>query len=498
MSAGLATITPGECPDENAIAAFVEGVIDVAATSEVELHLDSCASCRQLVSELGRASFVANRPRAPLSGDTEVVVGEPAPVDPRPTPVVPAVGMVLAGKYRVERLLGSGGMGFVMAARHVSLGKLVALKLMHANVAVDPSSSQRFVREARAASRLHSEHIVRVIDLDTLADGSPYIAMEYLEGEDLGALLATRGRRPPDEVATYVVQVCEAIAEAHAAGIVHRDLKPANLFVTRRGDGSPCVKVLDFGVSKIIAGGPLADDLAATDTKALVGSPHYMAPEQLISAKAVDPRTDIWALGCILYELVIGRGPFDGTSLAMLLASILRDEPASLTTLRPDLPPGFVAVVERCLAKDPAQRFQSATELSAALVPFVPLAQATKPVRKPGERSTVHLAVALACGIAVAGAAVGFAVHRSRATPHDTEPAVATPAPIVTRAPVNPAPPQSAVTTVPAAPVSAPPPPAIAKPKPKPRVPAAQPAKKPLAQPPGLEDDLLAPELPKQ
>nr|MBA3499200.1 protein kinase [Deltaproteobacteria bacterium] len=283
---------------------------------------------------------------------------------------IPEPGTILAGKYRVDGVLGQGGMGVVLAATHVTLGKLVALKLMRPDLAVDKGASQRFVREARAASLLRSEHIVRVIDLDTLEDGSPYIAMEYLEGEDLGAVLARCGSISAHEAATYIVQVCEAIAEAHAANIVHRDLKPANLFLTRRAN-TPCVKVLDFGVSKIIAGGPLVDDVASTDTKSLVGSPHYMAPEQLISAKSVDPRTDVWALGCILFELVSGRSPFNtGGALAQVLASILRDNAPALGDLCPGLPDGFITVVERCLEKDPSRRFQRVDELAAALVPF--------------------------------------------------------------------------------------------------------------------------------
>ena len=370
-SAPTTAVAPPGCPDENALAELVQGLLDDVIAAELEIHLDGCEECRRIVSSVGQSSYLAARRTRVDSGAAAQAAGsQPSStwsMGAAAELVVPAPGTVLAGKYRVDGVLGQGGMGVVLAATHLTLGKLVALKLMRPDLAVDKGAAQRFVREARAASLLRSEHIVRVIDLDTLPDGAPYIAMEYLEGEDLGALLARRGPIPAHEAATYILQVCEAIAEAHAAGIVHRDLKPANLFLTQRAN-TPCVKVLDFGVSKIIANSPLSDDVASTDTKSLVGSPHYMAPEQLISAKSVDPRTDVWALGCILYELVSGTSPFaSSNALAQVLASILRDNATPLVERCPDLAPGFVAIVERCLEKDPARRFQRVDELAAAL-----------------------------------------------------------------------------------------------------------------------------------
>jgi eukaryotic-like serine/threonine-protein kinase len=389
----------GPCPDENALSELVQGLLDDERAAALELHLDGCPDCRRIVSSVGQSSYVAQRIRTRLDAD-EAEPGTISLIEPpsavgnvRVDQEVPAAGTLLAGKYRIERMLGQGGMGVVMAATHVTLGKLVALKLMRRELAVDVGATQRFVREARAASLLRSEHIVRVIDLDTLEDGSPYIAMEYLEGEDLGALLTRRGPLPARDAVTYIVQVCEAIAEAHAAGIVHRDLKPANLFLTTRGD-APCVKVLDFGVSKIIAGGPFADHVASTDTKALVGSPQYMAPEQLISAKLVDPRTDIWALGCILYELVCGETPFGGNhALAQVLASILRDDVPPLEQRCPHLPPGFAAIVTRCLDKDPARRYQRVDELAAELAPFV--AHDVPPAPRASSGATPRIATAI-------------------------------------------------------------------------------------------------------
>lgn len=363
------------------------------------------------------------------------------------TASAPALGSVVHRKYLVERLLGSGGMGYVVSARHLELGHRVALKLMHAEIACDASAAQRFSREARAVSRLRGEHVARVLDFDRLPDGTPYIAMEYLEGEDLAAVLASRGPRSEREAAHYVVQICEAIAEAHVAGIIHRDLKPANVFITRRSDGSTCVKVLDFGVSKIVAGDLLEQDFASTDTRALVGSPQYMAPEQLAAVKTIDARVDIWALGCILYELVTGRMPFDGGSLAALLASILRDEPAPLAVVAPGISPAYVAIVERCLAKQPDSRFQTADELAAALSTIVRDEPTPRRSRR-GAYVAAAAALVVTCAIAIA------VWPRSSSPAPIVAPAlivapVATPAPPVAT-PVAPPPPPPPVVAAPA------------------------------------------------
>ena len=535
IAAPAAPVAPAACPDENALAELVQGLLDDVVAGEIELHLDGCAECRRTVSSVGQSSYLARRTRVD-SGRAEgsgapVLVPSTWSMDKPAAPEMrtPEPGTILAGKYRVEGLLGQGGMGVVMAATHLTLGKLVALKLMRPDLAVDKGAAQRFVREARAASLLRSEHIVRVIDLDTLEDGAPYIAMEYLEGEDLGALLARAGAIPAHEAATYIVQVCEAVAEAHASGIVHRDLKPANLFLTHRA-GTPCVKVLDFGVSKIIAGGPLLDDVASTDTKSLVGSPHYMAPEQLISAKSVDPRTDVWALGIILFELVSGQSPFaTGGALAQVLASILRDNAPSLRDLRPDLPPAFIAIVERCLQKDPAQRFQRVDDLAVALAaitapqlhrdpsPFVsprspsPTAlgigtptrlAAPTPATPAAETQPTRTAARrhgwLIAGIAIALLALGGYVGY-RVT-HDTKTDAAlstTPPPVTTMPPASPPPPavrtqrETLPAAAPAPSISAPPPSTVApSPSPSPS-PKSDRARSPRAK--KLEDDLIGP-----
>jgi serine/threonine-protein kinase len=277
---------------------------------------------------------------------------------------------VLAGKYRVERTLGRGGMGFVVAARHVQLGELVALKFLLPEMAREPEIVERFAREARAAARIKSEHVARVSDVGTLDGGAPYMVMEYLDGSDLGQLLPKRGPLPVEEVLDYVTQVCEALAVAHTLGIVHRDLKPSNLMLVERSDGSSCIKVLDFGISKIVEGGDEA--LAMTKTSVVMGSPMYMSPEQMISARDVDARADIWSLGAILYELLTGVPPFVAESLAGLVIKVSNTKERPLGELRPGVPPELGAVVSRCLSKNREDRFANVGELGEALLPFAP------------------------------------------------------------------------------------------------------------------------------
>jgi serine/threonine-protein kinase len=279
-------------------------------------------------------------------------------------------GTVLAGKYRVERLLGEGGMGWVVEATHVQLEQRVAIKFMHAAQTSDNSEAiARFLREARAAARIQSEHVARVSDFGTLENGAPYLVMEYLEGRDLDSLLRVRGALPNQEVIDYAMQACEGLAEAHAAGIVHRDLKPANLFLARRIDGSVRVKLLDFGISKLSAPGGTAQ-AAMTNTQALMGSPLYMAPEQLRSSKNVDSRADIWSLGVILYEMLGGRPPFDGETLPVVCARIMTETPEPLRAMKPQVPPALEAVVMRCLEREAKDRFQDVAALARALAPF--------------------------------------------------------------------------------------------------------------------------------
>jgi serine/threonine protein kinase len=278
------------------------------------------------------------------------------------------VGDVVAGKYRVDRVLGEGGMGIVVAATHQQLDEKVALKFLRPSVASNPEIVARFVREARAAVKIRSEHVARVLDVGALESGAPYMVMEYLDGQDLAQTLAGRGSLPVSETITYVLQACEAVAEAHSLGTVHRDLKPANLFLARRPNGRPVVKVLDFGISKVASTG----DAALTNASAMMGSPSYMSPEQMVAAGSVDVRADVWALGVVLYELLTGRLPFVAETMPELVGMILQSAHTPITALRPDVPPGLQATIDRCLQKDRNLRHRNVAELAAGLVPFGP------------------------------------------------------------------------------------------------------------------------------
>jgi serine/threonine protein kinase len=288
---------------------------------------------------------------------------------------LPQVGEVVAGKYEVERILGVGGMGVVVAARHQQIGELVAIKLLHPDSALDGEAVARLLREARATISIKSEHVVRVFDVGTLESGSPYILMEYLTGADLSELVKKDGFLSITVAVDYLLQAGEAIAEAHARGIVHRDLKPSNLLLTTRPDGTPLVKVLDFGISKaLVLSAPETNETAAvfelTATRAVFGSPMYMSPEQVRSAKRVDERTDIWALGVILHELLTGAAPFSGETMPGVLASIVADDPEPLRRRRPEAPAELEAVILGALVKKIDDRTQSVRDLARSLSPF--------------------------------------------------------------------------------------------------------------------------------
>ena len=282
-------------------------------------------------------------------------------------------GDILAGKYKVERVLAHGGMGVVVAAIHQQLEQRVALKFLLPEEMKNESTVGRFLLEAKAAVRLRSEHVARVLDVGTAETGSPYIVMEYLDGRDLSAILADGEPMSVTSAVSYVLQACEAVAEAHALGIVHRDLKPANLFLTHRADGTPCVKVLDFGVSKLVG-----RELNMTKTNAVIGTPFYMAPEQLRSSRDADVRSDIWALGMVLYELLTGNVAFERDTLPELCMAIMTMPTPAPREKRPDIPPALEAVILRALAKEPADRYPTLAELARALAPFSPLGPASE------------------------------------------------------------------------------------------------------------------------
>jgi len=278
-------------------------------------------------------------------------------------------GQLLARKYRVERVLCVGGMGIVVAARHVLLDQRVAVKILRSEMLANPDVLARFGREARAAAKIKSEHVARVLDVGALETGAPYMVMEFLDGTDLSTWIRQHGPLSVALAVDFVLQACVAVAEAHALGIVHRDLKPANLFCVRGTDGQLTIKVIDFGISKLSNFNAPATG-SATKTNILMGSPAYMSPEQMRSSRDVDGRTDVWALGVVLFELLTGRMPFEGETVADVLVNIATAKPARMREFRPQVPEALESAVLACLRKDPSTRYRTVADLAMALRPF--------------------------------------------------------------------------------------------------------------------------------
>ncbi|MFZ5892488.1 MAG: serine/threonine protein kinase [Myxococcota bacterium] len=341
-------------------------------------------------------------------GPTRLVSSKPPTPEAHPTsgaqPILPhqdnfvklpfALGSVIAGKYEIIGLIGAGGVGYVVSAMHLELGEMVALKFLREESLVHEQVVERFAREARAAARIKSEHVARVYDVGALPNGVPYIVMEYLHGKDLADIVRERGRLPVLTAVEYILQACEALASAHTVGVVHRDIKPENLFLSRQGEGVEVIKVLDFGISKLALNGNAPPGVVRPGTQNArkfaktmmpMGTPAYMSPEQIRSTGDVDARTDIWALGCVLFELLTGTCVFDAPTLMQLGAAILEREPVPLRQLVKDAPPELEVVIQRCLQKDVSKRYQNVAELAVALYPFAP-----RRARISVERST-HL-----------------------------------------------------------------------------------------------------------
>ncbi len=283
-------------------------------------------------------------------------------------------GDTVGDKYVVEGILGTGGVGVVVSARHTKLGERVAIKFLQTSAMKSAENVARFDREARAAARIKSEHVARVMDFGALPNGAPYMVLEHLDGLDLGALIRSQGRVPYEAAVDYVVQVCEAVVEAHSLGIVHRDLKPANLFLAKRPDGSAIVKVLDFGISKLLARDGVAAELAMTQTSSVIGSPLYMSPEQMQSPKDANELSDIWSLGVILYELMSGSPPFEAATMPLLCAKICCGEPTPLGSRfkpgDPAPPVELEAAIMLCLQRDPDQRPGNVAELVSLIARY--------------------------------------------------------------------------------------------------------------------------------
>jgi len=279
------------------------------------------------------------------------------------------VGKRIAGRYVVEKLLGSGGMGVVASAKYPELGQRVAIKFLRPELAADPVVSARFSREARVAAKVTSAHFVRVFDVGKLDTGMPYLVMELLAGRDLGEELRARGKLPIEEAVDWVLQACIGIAEIHALGIVHRDLKPSNLFLAT-GGGARILKVLDFGISKEAA---VANGAPLTNTDHVLGTPQYMSPEQIRASRDVDARSDVWSLGVVLYELLTQSLPFvsEGGGIGEIFGKVLYVDPEPLRARRDDVPEALERVVLRCIARDRDARYANVTELAEALGPFL-------------------------------------------------------------------------------------------------------------------------------
>ncbi|HEX8790173.1 MAG TPA: serine/threonine-protein kinase [Polyangiaceae bacterium] len=291
-----------------------------------------------------------------------------------PVQSAPSQGDLIDGKYRVDRVLGQGAMGSVVAARHTLLDTDVAVKVLSSELLRHDKAVERFMREARAVARLKSEHVARVMDVGALEGGQPYIVMELLEGEDLDRRLLRTGAFHVEQAVDYALQALEAVAHAHAAGVVHRDLKPANLFLTTAPDGREILKVLDFGVAKLhersTDGSDPGNPGVLTGEHAAIGSPGFMAPEQVKCARDIDERADVWGMGAVLYELLTGQAAFNGDSVAEIFGAILHTEPTPPRRIRPDIPAGLADAVMRCLCRGRELRFQSVAALAAAIEPY--------------------------------------------------------------------------------------------------------------------------------
>lgn len=268
------------------------------------------------------------------------------------------IGELFDCKYRVMSELGAGGFGRVFAAENENLGTKVAIKVCHTR-----GHDERVWREARAAARLQSPHSVRVLDVDRLEDGTPYIVMERLEGMTLRAYLDAHGRVPALQAVSWTLELCEALEEAHAEGIVHRDIKPSNVFLVARQGERMQVKLVDFGLAKRL---DATSEKSVTESGLIVGSPAYMSPEQLRGASAT-PESDIWGLGVLLYEMLSGARPFQGENSPAVLAAIAADPPIPIQDVVEDVPVGLARVVNKCLRKSPGERFASVGELAKSL-----------------------------------------------------------------------------------------------------------------------------------
>lgn len=334
----------------------------------------------------------------------------------------PLIGAVLQDRYRIVRKLGEGGMGAVYRGEAIKIGRAVAIKVLHPEFARNPQVVARFHQEAKAATAVGNPHIIEVLDLGELPDGSTYMVLELLQGTDWADDLEKSGPQPLGRVARILSQVCDALESAHAKGIVHRDLKPENIFLISRHGRDDYVKVLDFGISKMLP--EPGQDKALTGTNMMLGTAYYMSPEQAKAAKHVDHRSDLYTLGVIFFQALTGYHPFDDDALPLLIIKICTEAPPKLSEYRDDLPPQAQDIFRKLMEKEPAQRYQSAAEVKNALAPFMDhadvslLADAPDPKTRPAssvelpsaaearptQRPTLLIVASLVVGLGVAGA----------------------------------------------------------------------------------------------
>lgn len=337
-----------------------------------------------------------------------------------PLPIPDGTGLVLGcivgNKYKIDGCLGEGGMGVVLSATHLELDAPVAIKVVREEFAGSRDIVERVLFEARAVARMRSNHVVRVLDVARLDSGCPYIVMEQLQGEDLGAALWERGAFPVPQAIDYLLQACDGLAEAHSLGIVHRDLKPGNLFLANTPEGV-VLKVLDFGISKEVSS-PLRSTTRISRTSLTsagdpVGSPYYMAPEQMRASPDVDARADIWSLGAILFELLTGQCPFEGDTMTEVCGKVLAESPPSLGTFSNGTATELDSVIARCLEKDPNRRYQTVGEFAQALRAWRPSKEVELPAPEPARRRSMRLPLAMV-GVSAVLVLSGFGVWRTR------------------------------------------------------------------------------------
>jgi len=340
----------------------LDGLMVLANQIARELNL------RRRLAALGRESSrpppmderkgTGPRERSPQGISTITLAEDALPVE---------LGAVVDDRYHTDRVLGVGGMGVVVEATDLSTDRRVAIKFIRSDMLTHADAVERFVREARALLLIQSEHVARVLDVGNVPNGAPFIVMEFLEGQDLEARLRAKGKLSPREAVRIVFEAASAVAVAHAHGILHRDLKPANLFLAHNADGTESVKVLDFGISKLWSVNAASAQTALTSTRAMLGSPMYMAPQQMTKGVLDDARSDVWSLGVVLYEALSSALPYGGTSVAEVCANVLTLSPIPIEARRADLPLSVRRVIARCLEREPNKRFATAADLRDAL-----------------------------------------------------------------------------------------------------------------------------------